>query len=327
MPKYAKFLKDFLKRKDRIGEFSNTPLTGGCSVVVLNKLPEKLTDPGTFTIPCLFGGDVQNHALADLGASINLMPYSIYEKLGLGDLKSTRMTLSLADKTIKYPRGIVENLLVKVDKFVFPVDFVVLDMDADENILLILGRPFLNTAKALIDVFLGTITLRAGEELVVFKVTNLRGSNDKVEAVASVGESEKDERDEKEVVSVFSLEEAIGPKCGDPPDRRMEELEKRMACLESKLEALSKAQCGDGEIKNTSRFKPPDDELRGCERYEGVWRNAGCNRYDGATAREFWYGGELDLHDPPFEDVPPVLNLHSGDFGAVVQIPGIYRVY
>ncbi|KAM0061953.1 putative aspartic peptidase domain superfamily [Helianthus debilis subsp. tardiflorus] len=208
MPKYVKFLKEFLKRKDRVDEFSNTPLNGDCSVVILNKLPEKLTDPGIFTIPCLFGGDVQNHALADLGASINLMPYSFYEKLGLGDLKPTRMTLSLADKTIKYPQGIVENLLVKVDKFVFPVDFIVLDIEADESVPLILGRPFLNTAKALIDVFLGTITLRAGEESVVFKVTNLRGSNDRVEAVASLGESE---RDEKEVVSGFSLEGAIRP--------------------------------------------------------------------------------------------------------------------
>ncbi|XP_035838135.1 uncharacterized protein LOC118485791 [Helianthus annuus] len=115
MPKYAKFLKDFLKRKDRLGECSNTPLNGDCSAVILDKLLEKLTDPGIFTIPCLFGGDVKNHALADLGASINLMPYSFYEKLGLGDLKPTRMTLSLADKTVKYPRGIVENLLVKVD--------------------------------------------------------------------------------------------------------------------------------------------------------------------------------------------------------------------
>ncbi|XP_022007513.1 uncharacterized protein LOC110906726 [Helianthus annuus] len=159
MPKYVKFLKDFLKRKDRVGECSSTPLNGECSTVILNKLPEKLTDPGIFTIPCLFGGDVKNHALADLGASINLMPYSFYEKLGLGVLKPTRMTLSLADKTVKYPRGIIENLLVKVDKFVFPADFVVLDMEADEKVPLILGRPFLNTAKALIDVFLAQLHL------------------------------------------------------------------------------------------------------------------------------------------------------------------------
>ncbi|KAI3776015.1 hypothetical protein L1987_45775 [Smallanthus sonchifolius] len=171
MPKYAKFLKDFLKRKDRIGEFSNIPLTGGCSAVVLNKLPEKLTDPGTFTISCLFGGAITPaHALADLGASINLMPFSLFEKLGLGELTPTRMSLSLADRSVKYPRGIIENLLVKVDKFVFPVDFVVLDMEADERVPIILGRPFLRTSKAIIDVFDGKISLRAGDEIVTFEI-------------------------------------------------------------------------------------------------------------------------------------------------------------
>ncbi|KAD4180054.1 hypothetical protein E3N88_28645 [Mikania micrantha] len=170
MPKYAKFLKDLLKRKDRLGELSNVPLSGGCSAVILKKLPEKLTDPGIFTIPCLFGSDTQRHALADSGASINLMPYSLYEKLALGELSPTRMTLSLADRTVKCPRGIVENLLVKVDKFVFPVDFVILDMEADEIVPIILGRPFLRTAKAIIDVFDGKLTLRVGDETVTFKV-------------------------------------------------------------------------------------------------------------------------------------------------------------
>ncbi|XP_022014263.1 uncharacterized protein LOC110913749 [Helianthus annuus] len=171
MPKYAKFLKDLLKRKERIGELSNIPLTGGCSAVVLNKLPEKLTDPGTFTIPCFFGGAVTpSHALADLGASINLMPFSLYERLDLGELTPTRMSLSLADRSVKYPRGIVENLLVKVDRFVFPVDFVVLDMEADERVPIILGRPFLRTAKAIIDVFDGKISLRAGDEVVTFEI-------------------------------------------------------------------------------------------------------------------------------------------------------------
>ncbi|XP_035840285.1 uncharacterized protein LOC118487500 [Helianthus annuus] len=171
MPKYAKFLKDLLKHKERIGELSNIPLTGGCSVVVLNKLPEKLTDPGTFTIPCFFGGAVTPaHALADLGASINLMPFSLYERLGLGELTPTRMSLSLADRSVKYPRGIVENLLVKVDRFVFPVDFVMLDMEADERVPIILGRPFLRTAKAIIDVFAGKISLRAGDRIVTFEI-------------------------------------------------------------------------------------------------------------------------------------------------------------
>ncbi|KAI3762510.1 hypothetical protein L1987_52940 [Smallanthus sonchifolius] len=170
MPKYARFLKDLLKRKDRLGEVSNIPLSGGCSAVILNKVPEKLTDPGLFTIPCLFGSDTEYRALADLGASINLMPYSMYERLGMEELSPTRMSLSLADRSVKYPRGIVENLLVKVGKFVFPVDFVILDMEADERVPIILGRPFLRTAKAIIDVFDGKITLHVGEERVTFEV-------------------------------------------------------------------------------------------------------------------------------------------------------------
>ncbi|KAD6454135.1 hypothetical protein E3N88_08841 [Mikania micrantha] len=100
IPKYAKFLKELLKSKDRLGEVANVPLSAGCSAVILNKLPEKLADPGMFTIPCLFGDDVRRYALADSGASINLMPHSLYEKLALGDLSPTRMTLSLADRSV-----------------------------------------------------------------------------------------------------------------------------------------------------------------------------------------------------------------------------------
>ncbi|XP_076918433.1 uncharacterized protein LOC143578850 [Bidens hawaiensis] len=108
--------------------------------------------------------------LADLGASINLMPYSLYEKLELGELTPTCMLLSLADRSVKYPRGIIENLLAKVDKFVFHVDFVVLDMDADERVPVILGCPFSRTAKAFIDVYDGRITLRVGDENVTYNV-------------------------------------------------------------------------------------------------------------------------------------------------------------
>ncbi|XP_076933659.1 uncharacterized protein LOC143599635, partial [Bidens hawaiensis] len=115
MPKYAKFMKDLLKRKESLEELSAVPLNGECSAVVLNKVPKKLPDPGVFTVPCLFGRDTSCQALADLGASINLMPYSLFEKLDLGELTPTHMSLSLADRSVKYPRGIIENLLVKVD--------------------------------------------------------------------------------------------------------------------------------------------------------------------------------------------------------------------
>ncbi|XP_076928829.1 uncharacterized protein LOC143592937 [Bidens hawaiensis] len=139
MPKYTNFLIDLLKRKGRLGEVSSIPLMGDCSAVVLNRVPKKFSDPGVFMIPCLFGSDAMSHALADLGAGINLLLYYLYEKLELGELTSTCMSLSLADRSVNYPRGIIQNLLVKVDKFVFPVDFVVLYMEADEKVPIILG--------------------------------------------------------------------------------------------------------------------------------------------------------------------------------------------
>ncbi|GJY88628.1 DNA-directed DNA polymerase [Tanacetum coccineum] len=141
-----------------------------CSAVLLNKLPSKEKDPGSFTIPCDIDQLHIDNALADLGASISLMPYTMYKKLGLGEPKATRMSLELADRSIQYPRGIIENVLIKVDKFVLPIDFVILDMPEDSRVPIILGRPFLATARAMIDVFNKKITLRVGDDEVVFDV-------------------------------------------------------------------------------------------------------------------------------------------------------------
>ncbi|XP_021998433.1 uncharacterized protein LOC110895424 [Helianthus annuus] len=170
MPKYAKFLKDFLTNKKKLEDLSTVTLSEECSAVLQNKLPKKVSDPGSFTIPCLIGNLIVSNALADLGASINLMPYSIFAKLNLGEPYPTRMSLQLADRSVKFPRGIVEYMLVKVDKFVFPVDFIILDMDEDSEVPLILGRPFLATARALIDVYDGKLTLRVDEDKVTFAI-------------------------------------------------------------------------------------------------------------------------------------------------------------
>ncbi|GKA69725.1 putative nucleotidyltransferase, ribonuclease H [Tanacetum coccineum] len=137
---------------------------------MLNKLPSKEKDPGSFTIPCDIGLLHINNALANLGASISLMPYMMYEKLGLGEPKATRMSLELADRSIQYPRGIIKNVLIKVDKFVLLIDFVILDMPEDSRVPIILGRPFLATARAMIDVFNKKITLRVGDDEVIFDV-------------------------------------------------------------------------------------------------------------------------------------------------------------
>ncbi|XP_039134182.1 uncharacterized protein LOC120271566 [Dioscorea cayenensis subsp. rotundata] len=129
----------------------------------------KLLLIGGFIVPCTIGGLVNEKTLADLGASINLMPYKIFQKLGLGELKATAMTLQLVDKSIRQPRGIIEDVLVKVGKFIFPIDVVILDVDDKVEVPLILGRPFLAISKALIDIKDGRITLQLGEEEVVFK--------------------------------------------------------------------------------------------------------------------------------------------------------------
>ncbi|GJS08249.1 reverse transcriptase domain-containing protein [Tanacetum coccineum] len=128
------------------------------------KLPSKEKDTGSFTIPCDIGQLHINNALADLKASISLIPYTMYEKLGLGEPKATRMSLKLANRSIQYPRGIVENVLIKDDKFVLSIDFVILDMPEDSRVPIILGRPFLATARAMIDVFNKKITLRVGDD-------------------------------------------------------------------------------------------------------------------------------------------------------------------
>ncbi|GJZ65789.1 reverse transcriptase domain-containing protein [Tanacetum coccineum] len=147
-----------------------TPLNENCSAVLLKKLPEKLRDTGRFLIPCDFYGFESCMALADLGASINLMPLFVWKKLSIPKLSPTRMTLELATQTVAYPAGIAEDVFVQVRKFTFPTDFVVVDYDVDPRVPLILGRPFLRTAHALVDVHGEELTLRVGDEILVFNV-------------------------------------------------------------------------------------------------------------------------------------------------------------
>nr|GFB72072.1 reverse transcriptase domain-containing protein [Tanacetum cinerariifolium] len=132
---------------------ARTLLNEHCSAVLLKKIPEKLGDPGKFLISCDFSGMAECLALADLGASINLMPYYVWTKLSLPDLTPTCMTLELADRSISRPVGVAKDVYVKVGSFHFPADFVVVDFDADPRVPLILRRSFLKTERALIDVF------------------------------------------------------------------------------------------------------------------------------------------------------------------------------
>ena len=148
MPLYAKFFKDILSKKRKIAEEGIVNLTATCNVVIKRGLPEKMKDPGSFTIPCTIGEFEFQKALCDSGASINLMPYSVAKKLSLGEITPTTVTLQMADRTLAKPRGIIEDVLVKVGNFIFPVDFIILDMEEDSQVPLLLGRPFLATGAA-----------------------------------------------------------------------------------------------------------------------------------------------------------------------------------
>ncbi|GJS05880.1 reverse transcriptase domain-containing protein [Tanacetum coccineum] len=170
MPKFASTLKALIENNEKLSEMSRTSFNKYCSAVILNKLPEKLGDPGKFLIPCDFPGMDECLALADLGASINLMPLSMWKILSLPELTPICMTLELANRSITKPIGIAEDVSVKVGVFHFPVDFVVVDFDDDPRVPLILGRSFLKTERALIDVYEGELTLRVGKEAVTFNL-------------------------------------------------------------------------------------------------------------------------------------------------------------
>jgi hypothetical protein len=168
MPKYSTYFKKLLANRKKLEGL--VTLGEECSVVTHRGLPKKVDDPGSFTLPCSIGSQSIKNALADLGASINLMPHSMFLKLGYSGLKPTRMNIQLADRSVKYPVGICENVLVKVGKFKFPVDFVILEMEEDDLVPIILGRPFLATARAVIDVHDGKLTLQVGTDSLTFNI-------------------------------------------------------------------------------------------------------------------------------------------------------------
>ncbi|XP_034203544.1 uncharacterized protein LOC117618022 [Prunus dulcis] len=167
IPSYVKFLKEVCSSKKNLADLDKVFLTKQCIAVLLHKLPPKKNDPGSFNISCTIEN---SNFKIDLGASINLMPFSIFQGLGQGDLKPTSIILQLADRSITYSRGVIEDLIIKVDNFYLPADFVVLDMDEDFQTPIILGRPFMATIRTLIDVEAGTLTLLVQDQSVVFNL-------------------------------------------------------------------------------------------------------------------------------------------------------------
>ena len=192
-------MKDLCTIKKGLGIEKKAFLTEQVSAIIQSKNPVKYKDPGSPTISVNIGGTCIDKSLLDLGASVNLLPYSVYKQLGLGELKPTNITLSLADRSVKIPKGIVEDVLVKIDKFYYPVDFVVLDTEPIANepnhVPIILGRPFLATANAIIKCRNGVMPLTFGNmtlELNIFHLNNkhrpTEDENQMTDEVGSIGQ-------------------------------------------------------------------------------------------------------------------------------------------
>ena len=170
MPNYEKFMKEILSKKNKIVEEGIVNLGATCSAVIQRSLQAKMKDPGSFTIPCSIEKYEFRKALCDFGASINLMPLLVVRRLNLGELPQIAITLQMAARSMARPEGVLGDALVKVGKFIFPVDFVIMKMEEDTQVPILLGRPFLATGAALIDVQKGELTLRVGDEVVHFNL-------------------------------------------------------------------------------------------------------------------------------------------------------------
>ncbi|CAN6570933.1 unnamed protein product [Malus baccata var. baccata] len=175
VPRYAKFLKELCTTRKRISTKEVVKVGENVSAILQRKLPPKCKDPDSFTIPCVIGNTRFKSAMLDLGASINVMPYSIYVSMNLGELKHDGVIIQLADRSNAYPKGVLEDVLVQVDQLVFPADFYVLEMDESAHapsLPILLGRPFMKMARTKIDVYSGTLSMEFDGEVVNFNLSD-----------------------------------------------------------------------------------------------------------------------------------------------------------
>ncbi|GKC72328.1 reverse transcriptase domain-containing protein [Tanacetum coccineum] len=173
MPNYGKFLKELISNKQKIEQIFAAFLSDKSSAMIQNNVPPKLGDPRSFLILCIFNKTFSCNALVDLGASINLMQYLLYAKLSLKNLKPTKMSVRLADKSFQHPVRIAENMIIEVGKFTIPADFVIPEMEEDSKVPLILGRPFLHTTDAVIRVKQKQLNLGVGTERMIFNIDSV----------------------------------------------------------------------------------------------------------------------------------------------------------
>ena len=271
VPTYAKFLKDLCTVKKGLGIEKKAFLTEQVSAIIQSKTPVKYKDPGSPTISVNIGGTCIEKALLDLGASVNLLPYSVYKQLGLGELKPINITLSLADRSVKIHKGIVEDVLVKVDKFYYPVDFVVLDTEpitsGPNHVPIILGRPFLAIANAIINCRNGLMQLTFGNmtlELNIFHLSNKHKlvEDDKkgADEVCSVGQNTgkpKAPKLKEELVNQYETNEwelsaSVAP--AEPLVSPKSPSEKKVNNKEPSMRAVAQATAG---IKELLLLDPP----------------------------------------------------------------------
>nr|XP_009600328.1 uncharacterized protein LOC104095814 [Nicotiana tomentosiformis] len=227
VPKYAKYIKDIVANTRRLAEFETVALTEECSSRIQSKIPHKLKDPGSFTIQISIGKRTVGRALCDLGASINLMLLSVFRQLGLGEPRPTTVILQLVDRSLAHLEGVIEDVLVQVGSFIFPVDFIILDYEPDQEVPFILGHPFLATDRAIIDVCEGNITMRVGDRVEVFNVYKALRLSAHYEELSMISVVESDVTSLVPYRSpIDPLERALIGDEEDSEDEMMEEIEK-----------------------------------------------------------------------------------------------------
>ncbi|CAN6552311.1 unnamed protein product [Malus baccata var. baccata] len=218
VPRYAKFLKELCTSRRRISNKEVVQVSENVSAMLQRKLPPKCKDPGSFTIPCVIGKTKFEQCMLDLGASINVMPYSIYASMNLGELKNDGVIIQLADRSNAYPKGVLEDVLVQVGNLIFPADFYVLDMEDSPYstpLPILLGRPFMKTAQTKIHVAKGELTMEFGDELIKFKVPEyVKNPNDvrscfAIDVIKNVGKEHSCAPIKKDVPRCI-IEEGIG---------------------------------------------------------------------------------------------------------------------
>ncbi|XP_023762279.1 uncharacterized protein LOC111910677 [Lactuca sativa] len=186
LPRYAKFLKELCTSKRILKGNETVKVSENVSAVLQKRLPLKCKDPGVFIVPCKLGNLSMPRAMLDLGAFINVLPYSLFKTIRVGPLKRTRVIIQLADRSLVYPKGVQEDVLVQVNGLIFPADFYVLDMGDDDSPnsgSILLGRPFLKTTRTKIDVYDGTLSMEFDGEVINFNIYDVMRYPDDVSAL------------------------------------------------------------------------------------------------------------------------------------------------